>query len=541
MDVRCERCKTLYELDDARVSEAGTTVRCTTCGHVFRVRKKVLLMTEAVGSGGESTAVPPPVAEKPPWRVRSPNGRVIAFRELTSMQKWIVERKFGRDDEISLHGDSWKRLGEIAELQPFFLLLDEVDRVHELEERLRKAELPDEAPPLLERELGFASPAPGSDPSRPIPTPIRLETPIDPSPEPTSPSGAFEAESEAENRAEDPAVPSDRADTPRGGTPGAFTLDEIREATRPSPDDLPMPEGTVEPEGPADESDQPEFTRRAGLGVAELGDEGEGWGSSPPRSKSGFFAALLLVLAVGGAAAAYFQIWVPAQEEKLRQEAERARLEQSQKARAAQEAEVRERERQAKEELVAGMTTRADAGAAAATVSDGGTGGSDGPETHGSPASGNPTPDVPAGLMAGLRNPAPAEPARARPAPSSAPPRSFDDWLARGDREREHARARAAVDAYGHAIAMEPTRAEAYVGQGRALLDLGDPGGAAAVFQRALGQNPRYSVAEFWLGEAYRRSGQKSQAIEAYGRYLKAAPEGAEAARAQEALKGLGN
>ncbi len=51
MDVRCERCKTLYELDEARVSEAGTTVRCTTCGHVFRVRKKVLLMTEAVGAG----------------------------------------------------------------------------------------------------------------------------------------------------------------------------------------------------------------------------------------------------------------------------------------------------------------------------------------------------------------------------------------------------------------------------------------------------------------------------------------------------------
>ena len=114
MDVRCERCKTLYELDDTRVSEAGTTVRCTTCGHVFRVRKKVLLMTEAVDAGGESGAVPPPVVDKPAWRVRSPSGRVIAFRELTSMQKWIVERKFGRDDEISLHGDHWKRLGEIA-------------------------------------------------------------------------------------------------------------------------------------------------------------------------------------------------------------------------------------------------------------------------------------------------------------------------------------------------------------------------------------------------------------------------------------------
>src|SRR4029450_9347761 len=60
MDVRCERCKTLYELDDTRVSEAGTTVRCTTCGHVFRVRKKVLLMTDAVGDGGECPAGPAP-------------------------------------------------------------------------------------------------------------------------------------------------------------------------------------------------------------------------------------------------------------------------------------------------------------------------------------------------------------------------------------------------------------------------------------------------------------------------------------------------
>jgi len=540
MDVRCERCKTLYELDDARVSEAGTTVRCTTCGHVFRVRKKVLLMTEAVGAGGESSAVPPPVAEKPPWRVRSPNGRVIAFRELTSMQKWIVERKFGRDDEISLHGDSWKRLGDIAELQPFFLLLDEVDRVHDLEERLRKAELPDEGPPLLERELGFTSPAPPPDPSRPIPTPIRLETPIDPPPE-APPAGIGSFDLGPETQGEDSGAPFDRADTPRTGTPAAFSLDEIREATRPSPDDPPMPEETVEPQGSGDESEQPEFTRRAGLGLgSELVDDGEGWGTTPPRSKAGFFAALLVVLALGGAVAAYFQIWVPAQEEKLRQEAERARVEQSARARAAQEAEVRERERRAKEELVVGMATRADAGAATTAAIDGGTGGSDGPEAHGSPAPPKPTPDIPPRMIASLKS-TPAEPSRPRPAPSTATPRSFDEWLARGDRELERARARAAADAYGHAIAMEPTRAEAYVGQGRALLDLGDPAGAASVLKRALGQNPRYSVAEFWLGEAYRRSGQKSQAIEAYGRYLRAAPEGAEAARAQEALKDLAN
>ena len=32
MDVRCERCKTDYEFDDARITEAGVTVKCTTCG-----------------------------------------------------------------------------------------------------------------------------------------------------------------------------------------------------------------------------------------------------------------------------------------------------------------------------------------------------------------------------------------------------------------------------------------------------------------------------------------------------------------------------
>ncbi len=525
MDVRCERCKTLYELDDARVSEAGTTVRCTTCGHVFRVRKKVLLMTEAVGAGGESTAVPPPVVEKPPWRVRSPSGRVIAFRELTSMQKWIVERKFGRDDEISLHGDHWKRLGDIAEVQPFFLLLDEVDRVHELEERLARAELPDEAPSRLEEALG--APAPPT----PAPTPIRLETPIESPPETARGSEPLSA----------------AADTPRTGPPSAFSLEDIREATRPSPDDPPMPEGPVEPEEPAEEGDQPQFTRRAGLGVEPgVVDDADGWEPPSRRSKAPWAAAVLIVAAVGAAAAAYFQIWVPAQEEKFRQEAERGRLEQSQKARAADEAEVRERERRAKEELLAGMAGRADAGTRTAPLPaaavDAGTGGSAAPEApQGAVDPPRPAASTgPSSTVATVSPPPRPNPARPRAARAPEPrARSFDDWMAQGDRELRHARARAAADAYDRAIALEPARPEAHLARGRALLDVGDARSAVAEFRRALAVNPRYSVAEFWLGEAYRRAGQASEAAAAYERYLAAAPEGAEAARAREALNAL--
>ena len=566
MDVRCERCKTLYELDDARVSEAGTTVRCTTCGYVFRVRKKVLLMTEAVGVGGESGAVPPPLIDKPAWRVRSPSGRVIAFRELTSMQKWIVERKFGRDDEISLHGDHWKRLGDIAELQPFFLLLDEVDRVHVLEERLRRAEAPDEAS-ALEDELGgtvprAASAAPAGP--TPTPTPIRLETPIEPSPEPPPRAEppwpeAPPASDEAAwvSRTPPPPAATLGPEPPRPGPPPAFSLEEIREATRPSPDDLPMPEGTVEPgsPGPAEEADQPEFTRRAGLGVNPVVEDADGWDTPPRRSKAPWVATFLIVAAVAGAAAAYFQIWVPAQEEKLREETQRARVEASEKARAAADSEVRERERRAKEELVAGMAGRADAGVAgtarvtgavdagvgsaapAQGAVDAGTGGS----APSSEPRGSAEPPSPAAAPSRTEAaPAPAPPARTRPAAVPQPrAHTFDEWMALADRDRDHARARAALEAYDRAIAVDGSRPEAYVGQGRAHLELGDPRSAIAAFRRALMVNSRYSVAEFWLGEAYRKVGQSSQAVEAYGRYLEAAPEGAEAPRAREALNAL--
>src|SRR4051812_42321927 len=40
MDVRCESCQTVYEFDDARVKEGGVTVKCTQCGHIFKVRKR---------------------------------------------------------------------------------------------------------------------------------------------------------------------------------------------------------------------------------------------------------------------------------------------------------------------------------------------------------------------------------------------------------------------------------------------------------------------------------------------------------------------
>src|SRR6185503_9824836 len=107
MDVRCERCKTEYEFDDSRITEAGVTVKCTTCGHVFKVKKKALVVTVPVKEGelagaGVPGAPPGPAGSGPrEWKVRQGNGNVFTFKELTTLQKWIVERKVSRDDEIS--------------------------------------------------------------------------------------------------------------------------------------------------------------------------------------------------------------------------------------------------------------------------------------------------------------------------------------------------------------------------------------------------------------------------------------------------------
>jgi predicted Zn finger-like uncharacterized protein len=160
MDVRCEKCGTEYELDEAKVTEAGVTVKCTSCGHLFKVRRRAGSQAAFVGpatnvgpapslpstttnrgfaavASAPPTRAPRPLTVPPPmpdgsphpggWLVRNPSGQVQRFRELTTLQQWIVERKVGRDCEISRTGESWRKLGDIAELTAFFEVVDRAD------------------------------------------------------------------------------------------------------------------------------------------------------------------------------------------------------------------------------------------------------------------------------------------------------------------------------------------------------------------------------------------------------------------------------
>lgn len=115
MDVRCPVCSTEYELDDARVPESGLPVKCSKCGHVFRASKKPA-PSSAVASTG--------LGQISEWMIRRGTGETVRFRELTTLQRWIVERKVTRTDEISKTGKKWEKLGNIPELAIFFQVVE---------------------------------------------------------------------------------------------------------------------------------------------------------------------------------------------------------------------------------------------------------------------------------------------------------------------------------------------------------------------------------------------------------------------------------
>ncbi len=483
MEVRCERCKTQYELDDSRVSETGVTVQCTTCHHVFVVKKKALVVTMAVkpGQPSPSTPVPlgntppapppsgirplgPPIREAPPvgtaspkqtdgdsasvvppaaagpgergreWRVRQASGNLFTLKDLTTLQKWIVERKVSRDDEISLTGDSWKRLGDIAELATFFQLVDEAQRATVLQAQMERA--PGAAPPT-----GSAR---GSEP--PAPQPLE-PLPVAPPPP--------------------------------------------REPRRPE--------------------------RRFPLALVLL---------------------LLLLLAGGASAFYYFQVYLPrvaeaervatAQRlEKERLERERLEQERLERERLEQERLEQERQEQLRAEQAA-AEARALALADAGLLEDGGTlaGGALDSGDGGVPDAGTPDAGGPADAGA---------PTVKRPAPV----RDFDYYMTQGDRNRERERTEAALAAYGEAAELEPSRAEPYTGRGMAFLDMGDTRQAETEFKQALKFNPRYGDAIIGLAETYRSQGKKAEAIRNYERYLEILPNGPEASVARSAIERL--
>jgi predicted Zn finger-like uncharacterized protein len=174
MDVRCEKCQTEYELDESRLKPGGVTVKCTNCGHMFKIRKRtptnVGMQAVDPRARTNSSKQPPVRADSAPaapptndatvvqkladagsgpnnerqWLVRLENGETKSCRELATLQQWIVAGVVSRESLISRSGKTWKRLGDIAELGQYFIIADEARESRSARPTSRPASKPPE-------------------------------------------------------------------------------------------------------------------------------------------------------------------------------------------------------------------------------------------------------------------------------------------------------------------------------------------------------------------------------------------------------------
>jgi predicted Zn finger-like uncharacterized protein len=103
MDVRCTRCSTDYEFDDALISDRGTTVQCTNCGYQFKIYPE------------RSQASAP---ER--WVVQTMSGKELVYTTLRDLQRAIGDQRVGPQDLLSRGNQPSRPLGSIPELEPFF-------------------------------------------------------------------------------------------------------------------------------------------------------------------------------------------------------------------------------------------------------------------------------------------------------------------------------------------------------------------------------------------------------------------------------------
>jgi predicted Zn finger-like uncharacterized protein len=524
MDVRCERCRAQYVFDDAQVTEAGLTVKCSNCGHLFKVKKKALVVTVPLKPGDATeppvTATSAPAApaltppattpsgspippEKREWRVRQANGNVFTFKELTTLQKWIVEKKVSRDDEISLSGDQWKRLGNIAELATFFQVVEAAER-------------------------GQSAPPPAL-------TPLPMPPPAYPG------RGAYPM---AYPQGYAPPVPAYPHTTPVPHQPGAS----------------PPVAGTVRvdaggPPGAAWESQPPAAPRAAGAdpawasGGRRVLPDAEVGAQAAKAAKGGggkwALLVLLLVLAGGGAAAWFLKPgWLvalglkvpppPAAQPPAAPAPPPAAPEQAPAGRSPAPA-----------AMASPAAPPPAAGEAPTPAAPGpAPGAATPPAASANPAPSTGAPPAPAGAAAPASTPEP--PALAAKAPEAAkeppkaqvkaPPRGLRQMLAEAQRLRERGKVESALDLYGRIAESHPDSPQALAGRGWCYLDLSQYPPAEASFQAALVEDPTFAEALIGLAETYRYQGRRAEAVDYYKKYLAAHPDGEDAVAARNAL-----
>lgn len=262
MIVTCESCKSRYKLDDSKITGRGAKITCPRCKHVFVVYSRPLDApaeapkpagpaapppdwdedepTRIAGDkGAHEAALPARPAPPPPrepveerakasaadvaaraatldfrkvgvttWKVKVKIGLIYDFSDIKTLRKYIQDGRVTPADVISWDGKAWKPIGEIPDLDAFFV--DTWDML-----AARKAE---EAP-------APAAPAPSAPAEAPAPEAAKagpISSPGTPSPfkDPFEEMKRQQREKAAPRRA--PATPASEEKGPSGTRTGVY-------------------------------------------------------------------------------------------------------------------------------------------------------------------------------------------------------------------------------------------------------------------------------------------------------------------------------
>jgi predicted Zn finger-like uncharacterized protein len=585
MEVRCERCRAQYVFADDQVTEQGLTVRCSNCGHLFKVKKKALVVTLPVSA--DEAAKEQPVsaadtaraaavqaaaqavmadAERREWTLRQPGGQTYGFRDMSTLHRWIVERKAHREDEMRRADEPWRRLGTIPELQSFFAVV-------EAAERANQAPTQPASQPTMLQYPAQVFPGPGAPPpptrteqafppGRAVPPPgQRTEAAFPAQKPPPPPASRTEVAFPAQRPPGTPPTPRATATDLFAPTPPPVPL----EGEAPAPDDpfLKARSGTEEgfppPPAPATAPARPTasaaWEERGGAkpaappapAVAEPAwtraqpaapPVAPDFGASARRGgSSARWILVALLVAVAGAGGAWYLLGGGPAPAPAPAAPKAAAPTPAPPPVAAAPAPA-----PAAPTSAPAVAPAAPAPAPAAPA----------PAPVPAPEAAAQKPAEPPAAAKAEPPPVPrAEPPAAGPEPARAaepppaakaePPRpkGVKGSLSQARRLRDQGKTKQALDLYGQVLAQAPGNAEAHAGRGWCHLELSQYAQAEAAFQAALESDSSSADGLLGLAETFRYEGRRADAVRFYERYLVEHPDGEDAVAAQNAIKSL--
>ncbi len=131
MQISCPKCQAEYELDPPAAPFArdqDLVFRCSGCGTSIPLRA-----ASADDSAEETDDPDTDVQEAPrptptPQFVLKQEGNSYHVKDEAMLQRWIAERRVWPDDQISVQGGPWTRVGGIEKYSVFFKLVDDAER-----------------------------------------------------------------------------------------------------------------------------------------------------------------------------------------------------------------------------------------------------------------------------------------------------------------------------------------------------------------------------------------------------------------------------